>query len=533
VVDGYTDLTVIGRGASAVVYSATQVDYGREVALKVLNVDVSDRRAQKRFQRERSLNGRLSHHPNVVTVLDSGFVDGRHPYLAMELYEHGSLADRLAARGPFDVATVLRIGVRIAGALETAHRVGVLHRDVKPQNVLQSRYGEPALADFGIATILQMDESFTMALTPVHAAPELLEGSEPSVATDVYALASTLYTLVAGTAPFAGPPGEGVLAQLLRITTSELPTIARPDVPDRLVDVLRAATAKRPTERTASAAAFGAQLQSLQRELGLDVTPLPVEALDEGAAEPSGARVDQTDEPSSLTPPPPPPPTPSPPPTPTPAPTPTPSITVEPAPMPASPLAETTTDVTDPLIDATIDIEPAHQTVVGSRSFPDLPPDERPPRRWKRAVLGAGVIAAAGVATFVGVSLVRDDDSAAGPPVASGPTAGTAVDGSVAPEVLAPTDLATSAVGDAVSLTWVDNTDGSAFHLVYVYEPGVPEPQPLVADAGVSSLTLVGLDPAAPACFRVNAAIGFSDTVGAVETADSEPLCVNGAVPAD
>jgi serine/threonine protein kinase len=275
------------------VYRAKQDDYDREVAIKVLNIDVSDRRAQRRFQRERALNGRLSSHPNVVTILDSGFVDGRYPYLSMELFERGTLYDRMLADGPFDLDEALHIGIRIAGALETAHRLGVLHRDVKPQNILLSRFGEPALADFGIAAILEMDHSMTSALTPVHAAPELLEGGEPSARSDVYALGSTLYSMLAGSAPFAGPPGEGVLAQLLRITTSELPALPRSDVPPSLVDLLRASTAKRPDERTPSAAAFGSGLQQLQTELGLPVTSLPVEApstLDAAAARTTSER---------------------------------------------------------------------------------------------------------------------------------------------------------------------------------------------------------------------------------------------------
>jgi serine/threonine-protein kinase PknK len=276
---GFSDLTIIGHGATATVYRAMQDGFDRDVAIKVLHLDISDRRAQKRFQRERSLNGRLSNHPNVVTVLDSGFVDGRHPYLVMEYLEAGSLADRLKQRGPFELALSMHVGVRIAGALETAHRVGVLHRDVKPSNVLLSRFEEPALADFGIAAILEMEQSFTAALTPVHAAPELLEGAEPSPQTDVYALGSTLYTLLAGTAPFAGPTGEGMLAQLLRITTSDVPTLARHDVPIELLQLLRHAMAKRPENRIASAGEFGERLQGFQQQFGLAVSVLPVEVL--------------------------------------------------------------------------------------------------------------------------------------------------------------------------------------------------------------------------------------------------------------
>jgi serine/threonine protein kinase len=278
-IPGFGSLTIIGHGSTATVYKARQDGFDRDVAIKVLNVDISDRRAQKRFQRERSLNGRLSDHPNVVTVLDSGFIDGRYPYLAMEFFEQGSLADQLKQRGPFEVPLVLHIGVRIAGALETAHRLGVLHRDVKPHNILLSRFGEPALADFGIAAILEMEQSMTAALTPIHAAPELLEGADPTARTDVYALGSTLYTLLAGVAPFGGPPGEGMLSQLLRIATTDVPSLTRPDMPPGLSDLLKASMAKRPEDRIESAGAFGEALRDLQRGLPGSVSTLPVESL--------------------------------------------------------------------------------------------------------------------------------------------------------------------------------------------------------------------------------------------------------------
>ncbi len=276
---GFGGLTVIGHGSTATVFRARQDGFDREVAIKVLNVDISDRRAQKRFQRERSLNGRLSDHPNVVTVLDSGFVDGRYPYLAMEFFEQGSLADQLRAGGPFEVTRTLHIGVRIAGALETAHRLGVLHRDVKPHNILMSRFGEPALADFGIAAILEMEHSMTAALTPIHAAPELLEGADPTPKSDVYALGSTLYTLLAGAPPFGGPPGEGMLSQLLRIATTDVPALTRADMPPGLLELLRDCMAKRPEDRIASAEEMGQRLRDVQRGLNVTVSTLPVETL--------------------------------------------------------------------------------------------------------------------------------------------------------------------------------------------------------------------------------------------------------------
>jgi len=114
-------------------------------------------------------------------------------------------------------------------------------------------------------------------LTPVHAAPAILEGGDPSPTTDVYALGSTVYTLLAGSPPFAGPPGQGMLAQLLRITTSDLPALVRADVPPSLMLALREATAKHPEDRTPTAVAFGRLLQMVQDDLGLSRTTLALD----------------------------------------------------------------------------------------------------------------------------------------------------------------------------------------------------------------------------------------------------------------
>src|SRR3990170_1765511 len=125
-IPGYTDLVRIGSGGFSVVYRAYE-------------------KSRHRFLREVRLTGRLSDHPNVVTILDAGTTDGGRPYLVTELYERGSLRDQLAAGGPLPPAEVARIGSKIADALAAAHQLGMLHRDVKPSNILLSRYDEPAL----------------------------------------------------------------------------------------------------------------------------------------------------------------------------------------------------------------------------------------------------------------------------------------------------------------------------------------------------------------------------------------------------
>ncbi|MGH3241386.1 MAG: serine/threonine-protein kinase, partial [Spirillospora sp.] len=275
-VPGYRVLEQVGEGGFSVVYRAHQEHLDRMVALKVLSIGSVDDAAMRRFQRESKITGRLSGHPNIVTVLDTGTTRSGRPYIAMEYFEHGALTDRLAREGPLPAADVLRIGVKMAGALAATHETDVLHRDVKPQNVLLSRYGEPALADFGIARLVDsFDATHTQAFTPHHAAPEVLEGRQPGVGSDIYSLGSTLYQLLAGQPAFKGPAGEGIALLMLRILNDAPPPIPRPDVPRLVSDVIGRAMAKTPEQRFATAVEFAQALQRVQAELGLPVTDVP------------------------------------------------------------------------------------------------------------------------------------------------------------------------------------------------------------------------------------------------------------------
>ncbi|MFG2089825.1 MULTISPECIES: protein kinase [unclassified Spirillospora] len=295
-VPGYRVLEQVGEGGFSVVYRAHQEHLDRMVALKVLSIASVDDAAMRRFQRESKITGRLSGHPNIVTVLDTGITRSGRPYIAMEYFEHGALTDRLAREGPLPFEDVLRIGVKMAGALAATHETDVLHRDVKPQNVLLSRYGEPALADFGIARLVDsFDATHTQAFTPHHAAPELLEGRTPGVGADIYSLGSTLYQLLAGQPAFKGPAGEGIALLMLRILNEPPPPIPRPDVPQQVSGVIGRAMAKTPEMRFATAVEFAETLQRVQAELGLPVTDVahssgsvrPVPRADGGAGSPS------------------------------------------------------------------------------------------------------------------------------------------------------------------------------------------------------------------------------------------------------
>jgi serine/threonine-protein kinase PknK len=275
-VPGFTDLEALGGGGFGLVFRARQETAGRLVAVKLLPPGVVDDHALRRFRHECRLLGRLSGHPNVVTVLDSGRTSSGWPYIAMDLCEGGSLHDRLTRQGRLQVEDVLRVGVRIAGALAAAHAAGILHRDVKPGNILVSRYGEPALADFGIASLRETAEATAPpdGLAPLHVAPEIIEGGPPTVAADVYSLGSTLYHLLAGRSAFERD--DGAAGPLLLRILSERPAPVR-DVPAPAMAAIERAMARGPEDRFPDALAFAAGLRMAQAELGLALTDLPTQ----------------------------------------------------------------------------------------------------------------------------------------------------------------------------------------------------------------------------------------------------------------
>ncbi len=267
---GYSALEEIGRGGFSIVYRARQEQFSRQVAIKVLSVDHVDDATRRRFARECAVMGALSWHPHIVVVYDTGEAWGGRPYLVMEYLPKGSLADRLRTQGPLEWDEATRLGVQLAGALETAHQGGVLHRDVKPANAFVDLYGQAKLGDFGIANIAGGNETTTghSAFTVLHAAPEVLTGYPATARSDVYSLASTVYTLVTGAAAFHRTGDENVAAALLRAINDPIPDLRTIGVPDDFAALIESGMAKDPDVRP-TAGELGDALRDVQDAHGL------------------------------------------------------------------------------------------------------------------------------------------------------------------------------------------------------------------------------------------------------------------------
>jgi hypothetical protein len=273
VAPGFTILAEIGRGGFGVVYRARDDQLGREVAMKVLSTS-TDGSAVERFRREARAMGVLSGHPNVLAVHAIGTTAHGQPFLVMPFMRRGSLRDA-ASDGGLPWERVVALIVKLAGALETAHRAGIVHRDVKPDNVLVSDLDEPMLADFGIARLTGGFETRSRSITAsvAYAAPEVLDGAPPSVATDLYALAATAHHLLSGHPPFVPADDESLVAVYLRIARDDPPALDASQVPEAVASVIRGALAKSPDRRPASAAAFAELLRGAAAEHGTSVAP--------------------------------------------------------------------------------------------------------------------------------------------------------------------------------------------------------------------------------------------------------------------
>lgn len=280
ILPGLAYIRPLGSGGFADVFLYGQDMPRRDVAVKVLPSDVRDADLLRMFNVEADVLAHLSAHPSIVTVYQAGIsADGR-PYIVME-YCPGSLAQRFRVER-MPLAEVLSIGVRMAGALESAHHAGLIHRDVKPSNILVTTFGAPVLADFGISSsLVRQGADEMLAMSVPWSAPEVVaEQTAGTVASEVWSLGATVYSLLAGHSPFERrEKGQNSREQLRRrIARGSYTDVARADVPAALQGVLARSMSRNPSDRYDSARAFGEALQTVQAEMGLPATPLEVPA---------------------------------------------------------------------------------------------------------------------------------------------------------------------------------------------------------------------------------------------------------------
>ncbi|HEY6678020.1 MAG TPA: protein kinase [Actinomycetota bacterium] len=260
--DRYRLVRMIGSGGMGTVWEAEDETLGRPVAVKVLSESLAaGEHAVRRFEREAQAAARLSG-PYIAAVYDFGRSDGR-PYIVMELVPGETLADRLAREGPLPPLEASRIATRVAEALEEAHRAGIVHRDVKPGNVMLTPAGDVKVMDFGIAAAAWAERVTTSGLvlgTPSYLAPEQAKSEKTTPASDVYALGAMLYEMVAGRPPFVAESPVALALAHIREDPRPLDQVAD-GVPPNVASASMAALAKDPAERPPSAAAFASMLR--------------------------------------------------------------------------------------------------------------------------------------------------------------------------------------------------------------------------------------------------------------------------------
>ena len=269
----------IGQGGMAVVYRAQDERLSRPVAIKQMRSQLAtDPTFLARFRREAQAVANLSH-PNLAAVYDSGEVGGV-PYIVMEYVDGDNLKTRIAAEAPLSTEQAISLKIQICEGVGAAHRAGLVHRDLKPQNILLTRTGQVKVADFGIARSLSKAVTSTTQTgqvwgTAQYIAPEQASGQSVLPATDVYSLGIILYEMLTGRLPFEGDNPVALAMQHVQAEPRPMRQF-NPAIPVGLEAIVAKAMAKRPDARYPDADAFGSALKAYQR-LGEQLTgPIPV-----------------------------------------------------------------------------------------------------------------------------------------------------------------------------------------------------------------------------------------------------------------
>src|ERR1700675_184724 len=261
----YQILRKLGAGGMANVYLAEDQELGRRVAIKILNDrHANDEQFVERFRREAKNAAALSH-PNIVSIYDRGEAEGTY-YIAMEYLNGRPLKELLLSRGDAPIAVVVEYTRQILSALRFAHRHGIVHRDIKPHNVLVDGEGRLKVTDFGIARagVSQMTEAGAIIGTAQYLSPEQARGAPVDQTSDLYSTGIVLFELLTGEVPFTGDsPVEIAMKHLAEVPPK--PSELRPEIPDDLDLVVVRALAKEPADRYQSAAAMDADLETVAR----------------------------------------------------------------------------------------------------------------------------------------------------------------------------------------------------------------------------------------------------------------------------
>src|SRR5262245_48919708 len=263
--DRYRITRKLGAGGMANVYLAEDQELGRRVAIKILNErHANDEQFVERFRREAKNAAGLSH-PNVVSIYDRGEAEGTY-YIAMEYVEGRTLKDLIVTRGPSPIPIAIDYIRQVLSALRFAHRNGIVHRDIKPHNVIVDSEGRVKVADFGIARAgtSQMTEAGSIIGTAAYLSPEQARGAPVDQTSDIYSVGIVLYELLTGTVPFTGEtPVEIAMKHLSQIP--EAPSTLRPEIPRDLDLVVLRALAKEPADRYRSAKEMDRDLELVGR----------------------------------------------------------------------------------------------------------------------------------------------------------------------------------------------------------------------------------------------------------------------------
>lgn len=277
VLDGrYRVDTPIATGGMSTVYRGLDVRLDRPVALKVMDSRYSgDAQFLARFQREAKAVARLKD-PGLVAVYDQG-VDGRHPFLVMELVDGGTLRELLRERGPMPPHAVAAVLAPVLSGLAVAHRAGLVHRDVKPENVLISDDGDVKIADFGLVRAVaeaQITSTSVILGTAAYLSPEQVGTGQAGPRSDVYSVGVMAYEMLTGVTPFTGDSSLAIAYQRMDHDVPPPSTVIA-GVPAEFDELVLRATARDPAARFADALEMGAELDEIADELGLPPFRVP------------------------------------------------------------------------------------------------------------------------------------------------------------------------------------------------------------------------------------------------------------------